>query len=149
MSNNAFSIGDEVRAIKRVYNDGSFPNAERGSLIVKKGTIGEVREMGVFLQTDVIYSVFFPEYGYAVGMRENELLAGSEPWWPSRFEFKQKVRTLCGLSVKGQLRVEHGAVGQILRVERDEQNIHYQVNFGDDKLYLIGESLLEAADESS
>ncbi|MFM2481690.1 nitrogen fixation protein NifZ [Celerinatantimonas sp. YJH-8] len=145
--NERFQIGDQVRAANRVYNDGSFLGLDRGDLLVSPGAIGEVRGRGLFLQDQLIYSVFFPEYGYEVGLREAELLGIDEIWNESRFAFRQKVITTKSLSVHGEVRVKAGSVGQILRVLRDEIPIRYHVNFGDDKLYLIAEATLEECDD--
>lgn len=144
--NEKFDIGDEVRAVKRVCNDGSFMGSDRGELLVKPGAIGEVRGRGVFLQDQLIYQVFYPEYGYEVGMREEELQEIDEPWVESLFDFRQKVITTKTLAVNGEVRVKAGSVGQILRVLRDFAPARYHVNFGDDKLYVIPEATLEACD---
>ncbi|CAG9000803.1 MAG: hypothetical protein CENE_02810 [Candidatus Celerinatantimonas neptuna] len=144
MMDKPFQWGDKVRIVSRIYNDGSFLGAPRGQLLVQKGDIGEVRGHGLFLQTQRIYAVFFPVYGYEVGVRERELIAADAPWQDSQFEFRQWVKTRCAMSVNGELRVDYGCRGQIFKVVRDKTPVHYQVNFGDDKLYLIGESLLEA-----
>ncbi|MFM2484269.1 nitrogen fixation protein NifZ [Celerinatantimonas yamalensis] len=142
-----FAIDAAVRVVRRIYNDGSFAGATRGDLLVAKGSIGQVLEVGLFLQTQLIYSVFFADYGYAVGVRESELIAADDPWQPSLFEFRQKVRVKCALSVQGELRVGQGTHGQILKVDRSSTPVHYHVNFGNDKLYSIAETLLETVDE--
>ncbi len=65
-----FDYGAAVRLVRTVHNDGSFPGKKRGDLLVRKGAIGHVRDIGSFLQDQVIYQVHFLELGYSVGCRE-------------------------------------------------------------------------------
>jgi len=70
-----FQIGPKVRAIKHVKNDGTYPGKEIGDPLVRKGDIGYVRDIGVFLQRYYIYAVEFVDRGTIVGMRARELKA--------------------------------------------------------------------------
>ncbi len=71
----AFMPGDRVISKKNVKNDGTMVNKEIGETVVKKGDVGYVRDIGVFLQQFYIYAVDFVERSSIVGMRERELIA--------------------------------------------------------------------------
>ena len=45
-----FEYGEEVRVIRNVRNDGTFPGTEIGELLIKRGSIGYVQNIGTFLQ---------------------------------------------------------------------------------------------------
>ncbi|MEM1129353.1 MAG: nitrogen fixation protein NifZ [Pseudomonadota bacterium] len=77
--------GDKVISKKNVKNDGTMAGKEIGEVVVKKGDIGYVRDIGVFLQQFYIYAVDFAGRGSIVGMRERELVAGEE-LRPNRFD---------------------------------------------------------------
>jgi CHAD domain-containing protein len=47
------------------------------------GSIGFVRDWGVFLQDQIIYQIHFPESDRMVGCREQELIAAISPGWPA------------------------------------------------------------------
>lgn len=74
----AFQPGDKVISRKTVKNDGTMAGREIGEIVVHKGDVGYVRDIGVFLQQFYIYAVDFVERGAVVGMRERELRA-AEP----------------------------------------------------------------------
>ena len=83
-----FDYGDAVRVIRNIRDDGTYPGAGTGKLLVRRGSVGYVRNLGIFLQDQIIYSVHFFELGgIVVGCRERELIAADAPWVPSRFEF--------------------------------------------------------------
>ncbi len=69
-----FMPGLKVRSTKYVKNDGTFPGAEIGEILVKKGDVGYVRDIGMFLQRYYVYAVEFVERGTIVGMRGRELV---------------------------------------------------------------------------
>ncbi len=75
----AFPPGTRVRATKAVRNDGTMPGAEIGDVLVHKGDVGYVRDVGVFLQEFYVYAVEFVERRAIVGMRTRELQAFSQP----------------------------------------------------------------------
>ena len=56
-----FEYGDEVRVTRNVRNDGTFPGAEVGELLIRRGSTGFVRDVGTFLQDQIVYSVLFIE----------------------------------------------------------------------------------------
>jgi nitrogen fixation protein NifZ len=114
-----FDYGDRVRVIRNVRDDGTFPGANIGNLLLRRGSIGYVRDVGTFLQDQLIYSVHFFEAQKMVGCREEELISADEPWNPSLFEFREKVTPKNILSVKGEIIAKPGDVGQVLKVLRD------------------------------
>ena len=126
-----FDYGAAVRLVRTVHNDGSFPGKKRGDLLVRKGAIGHVRDIGSFLQDQVIYQVHFLELGFSVGCREQELLPAEAPWIDSEFEFGDWVAATSGLAVAGQLLVQAGDVGQVMAVRRDLEPLRYEVLFAD------------------
>lgn len=71
-----FQPGDKVISKKNVKNDGTMAGKEIGETVVKKGDVGYVRDIGVFLQQFYIYAVDFAGRDSIVGMRERELVAG-------------------------------------------------------------------------
>ncbi|GAA3660296.1 MULTISPECIES: nitrogen fixation protein NifZ [Acetobacter] len=73
-----FMPGAKVRATRYVKNDGTFAGREIGEMLVHKGDVGYVRDIGVFLQRYYIYAVEFVERGTIVGMRARELHAETE-----------------------------------------------------------------------
>lgn len=122
--------GDAVRVIRNVRNDGTYPGVNTGDLLVRRGRIGHVRNVGTFLQDQIIYSVHFLDEGRLVGCREEELIGIDEPWVESRFEVRQKVRATRALSVRGEVRVPPGGRGEILNTERSAaQCVLYHVHF--------------------
>ncbi len=68
-----FEIGDRVRLVKVVRNDGTFPNQPVGQILVKPGEEGYVIKIGTFLQKFYIYGVHFVAKGVIVGCRKHEL----------------------------------------------------------------------------
>jgi nitrogen fixation protein NifZ len=69
----AFEYGEKVQSRKNIRNDGTFPGAEIGDIIVRKGDIGYVKSIGTFLQQFYIYGIDFIERGAVVGMKGREL----------------------------------------------------------------------------
>jgi nitrogen fixation protein NifZ len=113
-----------------VRNDGTYPGLEAGAPLVRRGSIGYVIDVGTFLQDQIIYSVNFLDEGKIVGCREEELIGAEEAWTPSRFEFREKVRSAKGLSVGGQVLVACGAVGEVIKVIRDAPGgVAYHIHF--------------------
>ena len=73
-----FSPGEKVRSTKQVKNDGTFPGMDIGDVLVRKGDVGYVRDVGTFLQRYYIYAVEFVDRGSIVGMRARELAPVNE-----------------------------------------------------------------------
>ena len=70
-----FLPGEKVRATKHVKNDGTYPRREIGDVLVCKGEVGYVRDIGTFLQQFYIYAVEWIDSGTLVGMRAKELVS--------------------------------------------------------------------------
>jgi nitrogen fixation protein NifZ len=137
-----FEFGDEVRIIRNVRNDGTYPGVPTGTLLIRRGTTGVVINVGTFLQDQLIYTVNFLELDKIVGFREEELIGIGEPWVPSKFESREKVRSKVTLTVRGETRVTPGMEGEILKVFRDENSgVQYHVIFHDQVLQVPENSL--------
>lgn len=68
-----FDMGQRVRLLKDIKNDGTFPFARIGELLVEAGDEGYVRKVGDFLQVIRVYEVEFLKAGAVFGCREEEL----------------------------------------------------------------------------
>ncbi len=142
-----FEYGESVRVIRNIRNDGTFPNIATGDLLVKRGSVGYVTNIGTFLQDQIIYTVHFLELDRMVGCREEELQLESEPWIPSRFESREKVRSSKILAIQGNVVAKQGDIGEIYKVVRDNEEVAYQVIFGD-RILQLPESALVSLGES-
>ncbi len=143
-----FEYGDRVRVTRNVRNDGTYPGKEIGDLLIRRGSVGNVVEMGTFLQDQVIYTVHFLDQGLMVGCRVEELLPADAPWNPSRFEFRDKVSCIMDLAVKGEIIVARGAEGEILKVLRDQEPLQYHVRFPGITLQVPEASLVPARESN-
>ena len=142
----AYEYGEEVRLIRNVRNDGTYPGMEVGELLIKRGSIGCVYDVGTYLQDQLIYRVHFLYQGRTVGCREEELIRATDEWIPNRFEFRDRVKTRVALSSEGQIIAEKGTVGEIQKVMREPGRMYYLVRFGDD-IYQIPEQALAGEDD--
>lgn len=140
-----FDFGEAVRVTRNVRNDGTYPGMPVGELLVRRGSVGHVIEVGTFLQDQVIYTVHFLEQGRMVGCRAEELIPVDAPWNPSRFEFRDKVVCSINLGIQGKVIAEKGAEGEIIKVLRDSLPMQYHVRFPGRTLQ-VPESVLEPAD---
>ena len=144
-----YDYGDAVRVTRNVRNDGTYPGVATGTLLVRRGSVGHVMNVGTFLQDQLIYTVHFIDQDRIVGCREDELIGADEPWTPSRFETREKVRARLTLAVGGEVLVEAGAEGEVMRVVRDpERGVQYHVHFPGHVL-LVPESVLAPLDGSA
>ena len=147
MINSRWDYGDAVRVTRNVRNDGTYPGLDTGAPLVRRGSIGYVIDVGTFLQDQIIYSVNFIDEQKIVGCREEELIGGEEPWAPSRFEFRERVRSAKGLAVGGELLVARDAIGEVIKVIRDAPDgVAYHVHFDSlrGRLLQIPEGALQA-----
>lgn len=144
MSKPIFADGDAVRIIRTVRDDGTYPGASRGDVLIRRGHVGYVCDIGVFLQDQIIYSVHFLEAGgRIIGCRGEELIPADAPWNPSRFERGDRVRTRLALGIQGQVLVKADAQGMVLKVLRDTPgDVQYEVQF-DARLLQVPESALD------
>ena len=114
-----FEYGDKVRVVRNVRNDGTYPGEPTGRLLVRRGSVGFVRDVGTFLQDQLIYSIDFLDQNKRVGCREQELQLESDPWIPTRFEFRDKVTPKIPLGIRGEVIAAPGDEGEIEMVLRD------------------------------
>ncbi len=144
-----YEYGEAVRVVRNVRNDGTFPGMATGELLMRRGSVGYVRDVGTFLQDQIIYSVDFLDSGRVVGCREEELQPADAPWTPSRFESRERVVVNCPLSVAGQVVIAQGSRGEVLRVVRDEEQetVSYQVIFGE-RVLQVPEGVLAVDEEA-
>ena len=73
-----FGIGQKVQLLEDVKNDGTYPHAPIGTVMVQKGAIGYIKSIGEFLQVIRVYEVHFLDVNAlieVVGCREHELEA--------------------------------------------------------------------------
>ena len=130
MMHNKWDLGEAVRVTRNVRNDGTYPGEETGALLIRRGSVGHVVDVGTFLQDQIIYSVHFLDAGRIVGCREEELIGGDDAWVPSAYEFRQKVRAARTLASQGQVLVTAGAIGEVLKVLRDAPGgVAYHIHF--------------------
>ena len=141
-----FEFGEDVRVTRNISNDGTYPGMEVGELLIRRGSVGNVVEVGTFLQDQVIFTVHFLQQGRMVGCRLEELLGLDEAWQPSRFEFRDQV--LCGidLAIKGEILVQRDTQGEVVKVLRDLDPVQYHVLFRD-RVFQVPEPALMPASE--
>lgn len=148
-----YEYGEQVRVVRNVRNDGTYPGLDVGAPLVRRGSVGYVVNVGTFLQDQVIYTVHFLNEGRMVGCREEELIPAGAPWTPSRFEFRDKVRARLKLAVGGELAAEAGDEGEVLKVLRDADpaRVQYHVRFPGRTLQVPEDALeaLQREEESS
>ncbi|HFB2047853.1 MAG TPA: hypothetical protein TECP_00195 [Hyphomicrobiaceae bacterium MAG_BT-2024] len=144
-----YGYGDEVRVIRNIRDDGTFPGSTVGALLIRRGSVGFVRDIGTFLQDQIIYTVHFIDADKVVGCREPEVQPVSVPWVPNQFEFREKVTPKAQLAVSGEVIARPGDEGQILRVLRNEPGgVFYHVRFPGRTLQ-VPEISLEFVSEAS
>ncbi|MEX3960343.1 nitrogen fixation protein NifZ [Trinickia sp. EG282A] len=68
-----FGFGERVIARSLIRNDGTYAGRDIGEVLVNKGDVGYVTNIGTFLQQFYIYAIDFVESGHRVGMRAKEL----------------------------------------------------------------------------
>ena len=124
-----FDYGAPVRLVRAVRDDGSFPGKQRGDLLVRKGTLGYVRDVGTILQDQVIYQVHFMELGYTVGCREQELIPITQPWLAGNLQYGDSVTCQMALAVNGDVVVSAGQRGRVEATDRGELGDSYTVDF--------------------
>jgi nitrogen fixation protein NifZ len=145
-----WDYGDAVRVLRNVRDDGTFPGADVGELLIQRGSVGHVVDVGTFLMDQVIYSVHFVAVDRVIGCREEELIGAEEPWVPSLFDTRQRVVTRIALGKSDEVLVPVGASGEILKVLRDAPGgVAYHVHFDclKGRLLQVRETALEAVAE--
>lgn len=145
MSESLYDYGHEVRVIRNIRNDGTFPGTKVGDLLIRRGSVGYVISHGTFLQDQIIYEVHFLEQDRLVGCRAEELIDADAEWIESRFEFREKVKAAKAMVRDGETVVPVGEVGEILKVLRNNDygdEVFYHVRYPG-HTYVIPESALE------
>lgn len=142
----SFEYGTEVRVIRNVRNDGTYPGKEVGELLVRRGSVGSIYDVGSYLQDQIIYRVHFLDDAKTVGCREEELILASDPWIPNKYEFNQKVQTRIPINRDGETLIQEGKQGTIVKVLRDIENmrVNYHVYFGEHTFQMPEAALMEA-----
>ncbi len=141
-----YEYGEAMRVIRNVRNDGTFPGQATGALLIARGSVGFVRDVGTFLQHQLIYTVHFLESERMVGCREEELQPAEDPWAPSRFEFREQVAARVRLATQGRVLVEQGEVGEVVKViPAGEGDFSYHVYFPGRNTLQVPETALEPA----
>ncbi len=143
-----FEFGESVRVTRNIRNDGTYPGMDVGHLLIRRGSVGNVIEVGTFLQDQIIFTVHFLDQGRMVGCRLEELIGIDEPWNPSRFEFRDKVVCTVNLSLQGEIVFAKGTEGQVFKVLRDNEKIQYHVIFQDRVMQVPELALAPAYPES-
>ena len=129
--------------VRNLRNDGTYPGEPTGRLLIPRGSIGYVRDVGTFLQDQLIYSVDFIEHKRMVGCREQELQLVADTWIPTRFEFRDKVTPCMALAIQGEIIANPGDAGEIERVLREQPGgPAYHVRFHERTL-LVPEQALD------
>lgn len=142
-----FEFGQQVRVVRTLRDDGTFPGMNPGDVLVRMGSLGHVRNVGTFLQDQLIYAVHFFESDRVVGCREEELIPADDPWIPTRFVFRDKVLARISLSAGGQVVVAAGTDGEVVKVLRERPDgPAYHVNFAG-RVFLVPEPALEPREE--
>lgn len=146
MSLPLFEYGAEVRLIRNVRNDGTYPGMEVGALLIRRGTVGCVYDVGTYLQDQLIYRVHFLEVGRTVGCREEELILASAPWVANLYEFRDRVQANRALAIAGNVVVSKGQGGHIEKVLREaSQGVEYHVYFDNGRILQVPEVSLSPA----
>ncbi len=140
-----FEYGTEVRVIRNLRNDGTYPGQEVGELLVKRGSVGCIYDVGSYLQDQIIYRVHFLEESKTVGCRQEELILASDPWVPNKYEFNQKVISKIPVVVAGETLVEENQAGIVMKILRDSERkiVKYHVHFGNRMLQMPEAALAE------
>ncbi|MCG8613253.1 MAG: nitrogen fixation protein NifZ [Pseudomonadales bacterium] len=137
-----FEYGTNVRLTRNVRNDGTYPGEQTGALLVRRGEIGAVYDVGTYLQDQLIYRVHFLEAGRTVGCREEELIPADAPWINNLFEFRDKVTTRNDLNVGGEVVARQGDEGEIEKVLKTDGRVFYHCRFHG-RTFQVPEALLE------
>ena len=143
-----FDYGTEVRLTRNVRNDGTYPGEDVGRLLIRRGEVGVVHDVGTYLQDQIIYRVNFIEAGKTVGCREEELVDASEPWVPNKFEFRDKVVSKMPMRADGEMVVQVGDEGEIIKMLKQDVSVFYHVRFNG-RTFQVPESSLAAITDTA
>ena len=126
-----FALGDEVRVIRAIRNDGTMYGYATGELLVRRGSTGFVRGCGTFLIDQLIYQVHFLDTDMIVGCREPEIISAAAAWHAGHFQFGDSVISRHILNSDGKVVVRAGERGRIERTDQGENGEIYTVMFGE------------------
>jgi len=144
-----FDYGDAVRVVRTLRNDGTFPGLDTGALLVREGSVGHVHNVGTFLQDQIIYAVHFLQADRTVGCREEELIDARAPWVPTRFLYSDRVTVRIPLAVRGQVVVEPGQAGEVVKVLRDNPGGPAYHVYVDGRTFQVPETTLAPIEDDS
>ena len=68
-----YDLGDKVRIISEIKNDGTYPGKKLGEVLIDIGEVGYVISIGTYLQRAYIYAIRFMEKDIVIGCRKHEL----------------------------------------------------------------------------
>lgn len=135
--------------MRTVRNDGTYPGLDIGKRLVSRGSVGYVKDVGTYLQDQLIYSVHFFDADKMIGCREDELQLENDPWTPSRFEFRDKVTPTLPLGIRSQVIAEPGDQGEVAKVLLEASGgVAYHVRFAGRTL-IVPETALEFSSKLS
>ena len=145
-----WDIGESVRVVRNLRNDGTFAGAAVGELLIRAGSTGTIVDVGTFLIDQIIYTVHFLDDDRMVGCREEELADIDAPWLPSRFGTRERVAAARRLKLGAELTIAPGSVGEVLRVLRDGPAPVYHIHFESrpGRVFAVPESALCALEEA-
>ena len=138
-----YEYGQAVRLTRNVRNDGTYPGLDIGHLLIRRGAVGYVRDVGLFLQDQIIYRVHFLEAGRTVGCREEELILATDHWVPNKYEFREKVYANQTMSANGEVIIQKGDVGEIESVIKEGKAVYYHARFHS-RVFKVPEILLDS-----
>lgn len=142
-----FDYGDKVRVVRNIRNDGTLRGSKRGDLLVRRGSVGYIKQIGTLLLDQVIYQVHFIDQGFTLGCRDNEVCSIDAAWIDRLFERGDKVSVHSALTSEGKIVVAAGDIGTVLGIENKELPLSYRVCFErgesmDSNSWVIPESVL-------
>ncbi|MEL6460155.1 MAG: nitrogen fixation protein NifZ [Cyanobacteria bacterium J06641_2] len=68
-----YDLGDKVRIISEIKNDGTYPGKKLGEVLIDVGEVGYVISIGTYLQRAYVYAIRFMERDIVIGCRKHEL----------------------------------------------------------------------------
>ncbi len=113
-----FELGDPVRVLRTIRNDGSYPGASRGAVLIRRGAVGHIVSIGTFLQDQTIYAVHFLAEGRVVGCRDTEVQPPDAPYTDSPIDRGDTVIARRPLAHAGVTLVAAGTAGRVISVDR-------------------------------
>ena len=143
-----FEYGMAVRVIRTIRNDEHGVHYRKGQLLVRTGSVGYVRQSGVFQQDKIIYQVHFLDQNIIVGCRETELQTADSPWYAHKFERGDRVELCVALRCDGQQIAHRGDRLDIIAVDNDCEDIRYRVLIGEHDIWLPEKALSDQQEEN-